>query len=95
MKRIGIGILITSLIVGVLPLLSVVTAGFLSTIFGCALNEGDTSMCPTVFGDIGELLYTMGVFGWFLFYTIPLGMIGILIGGIVITIGVLRDKKHS
>ena len=95
MKKTAIGILTASIIIGVLPLLSMIAAGLIASLFGCNLNEGDVSMCPTIFGDIGELLYTMGVFGWFLFYTVPLGGVGVVISIILFIIAFIRSKAQT
>ena len=95
MKKTALGILIASIIIAVLPLLSMIAAGLTASLFGCDLNEGDVSMCPTIFGDIGELLYTMGVFGWFLFYTVPLGAVGLVTSAILFIIAFIRNKART
>jgi hypothetical protein len=95
MKRMSIGILIVSFLVALVPVISLVLAVFLSTILNCSLNEGSVSACPTIFGDIGELLHAMRVFGSFLFYTAPIGLGGVMVGVIAFILGLMKDKKQS
>ncbi len=84
MKKAAIGILILSIITAILPLASVLLAGLAASLFGCQLDESGTSMCPTIFGDIGGLLSLMGMFGWLVFYSVPLGFAGALGGGVLL-----------
>lgn len=93
MKKAAITILMLSLFTAVLPLLSMLIAGFLANILGCTLNEADFSVCPSAFGDIGGLLSLMALFGWLIFYTIPLGFAGILLSVVFFIIHVLMKKK--
>jgi hypothetical protein len=93
MKKFAIATLILSIIVAILPLVSMFVAGFFAHIFGCTLNEADVSVCPTVFGDIGGMLSLMALFGWLVFYTVPLGCAGILISILFFTISAFKAKK--
>jgi hypothetical protein len=95
MKKHPYILLILSLLLAALPLLSVLIAGFAAHLFGCELNEGSVPQCPTIFGDIGSLLYTMGVFGWFIFYTLPLGVIGVGMSVALLAIKFFRKKKET
>ena len=95
MKKIAFLFLFTSISIAVLPLVSMITAGLIASLFGCSLDESGTSVCPTAFGDIGELLYMMGVFGWLLFYTVPLGIAGVLISAMFFIINYIRNKKNN
>lgn len=95
MKKIALIFALVSVSIAVLPLLSMLVAGLVARLFGCELNESDMSVCPTVFGDIGSTLYLMGVFGWLLFYSVPLGICGIVLSAILFAIAALRKKRNA
>ena len=56
------------------PLLSVLIASEAASVLGCTLNEGDAHPCPVLGVDIGDVLYSMFVAGWFMLMTLP-GMV--------------------
>ena len=58
------------------PLLLVMIAGIIAQICGAQLDEGSSHPCMVAGMDIGPLLYSMFVMGWFSLITIPLGVIG-------------------
>lgn len=93
MKKSAIRIILLSIFIGVLPIISLLLASLGATLFGCSTNESGTSQCPTVFGDMGEVLTLMGLFGWYVFYTIPVGLFGVLVGIILLLISFFRGKK--
>jgi hypothetical protein len=62
------------LFVACLPLASVAIAGEIASANGCQLDEGSVHPCIVNGRDIGETLYTMGVMGWLMLATIPLGL---------------------
>ncbi|HVX82443.1 MAG TPA: hypothetical protein VHB23_13805 [Devosiaceae bacterium] len=43
---------------------------------GCQVDEGNVHPCLINGGDYGELFYTLGVSGWFILLTAPLGLAG-------------------
>ena len=57
------------------PILSVVIAGTIASWNGCTLHEGFVNPCVVNGRDIGGTLYSMGVMGWFMLATIPIGAI--------------------
>jgi len=74
----------------VAPILSVLIASSIATATGSRLDEGGSHPC-IIFGvDIGELLYAMGVAGWFAFVTFPTGLLAILV---VIIVRGCRGRK--
>lgn len=89
--QIGCGLLIVLWMV--LPLLSVFTAYTIGNAFNCQVDEGGVHPCVVAGQDIGEPLYTMGVLGWFMFITIPSGLVALVIFLIVLLVGWLRRKK--
>ena len=65
------------------PILSVVIAGTIASWNGCTLHEGFANPCVVGGRDIGSTLYAMGVMGWFMLATIPLGLISGLLWTII------------
>ena len=61
------------LLVALLPAISVVVAGGIADANGCRLHEGFQNPCLVGGNDIGDTLYVMGVLGWFMLATLPLG----------------------
>lgn len=62
----------------VCPMIPVVICGVIAAGCGCHVDEGSVHPCIVFGRDIGHLLYTMGVMGWFGLITFPTG-IGALI----------------
>jgi hypothetical protein len=60
---------------GISPILIAMFAGFIASLFGHQLNEGSAPDIPL----IGDLLYAMGVMGWFSLLTLPVAGFGLLI----------------
>lgn len=59
--------------VALLPVASVAVAGLVAEAAGCTLNEARAHPCVIAGLDWGGLLYTMGVLGWLMLATIPIG----------------------
>jgi hypothetical protein len=57
-----------------LPLFSVAVAGEIASANNCQLDEGSVHPCIVNGRDMGQTLYTMGVMGWFMLVTIPVGL---------------------
>lgn len=91
--RIGCGLLIVLWMV--LPLLSVFTSYTIGNAFDCQVDEGGVHPCVVAGQDIGEALYTLGVMGWFMFFTIPSGLVALAVLLIAILIDWLRRKKNA
>lgn len=89
--QIGCGLLIVLWMI--LPLLSVLTAYAIGNAFDCQVDEGSAHSCVVAGQDIGEMLYAMGVMGWFMFITIPSGLVALIVFLIVLLVGWLRRKK--
>lgn len=65
------------------PLMSVVIAGTVASWNGCTLHEGFVNPCVVNGRDVGETLYAMGVMGWFMLATLPLGAIAFVVWTLV------------
>jgi hypothetical protein len=62
------------LFVAFLPVVSVAIAGGIANANGCQLDEGSAHPCIVNGQDVGETLYAMGVMGWLMLVTIPIGL---------------------
>jgi hypothetical protein len=60
------------------PILSVLAASFVASWNGCAVPEGFANRCVVFGAKFGGLLYSMGVLGWFMLMTLPLGAISLI-----------------
>jgi hypothetical protein len=57
------------------PIGSVVFCGVIANAYGCKVDEGSVHPCVINGHDYGELLYSLGVMGWFMLVTIPGGLV--------------------
>ena len=55
------------------PIGSVIACSVIANANGCRVDEGSVHPCVIHGKDYGELLYTLGVLGWFMLLTIPAG----------------------
>lgn len=58
------------------PIGSVMLCGAIANAYGCKVDEGSVHPCIINGHDYGEVLYDLGVMGWFMLVTIPGGMVG-------------------
>ena len=72
------------LLVALAPVISVIVAGSIADANGCTLNEGSVHPCIVNGEDIGSTLYTLGMMGWFMIATIPLGAGALLLWAVVL-----------
>ena len=72
------------------PIISVVLCGIIANAYGCKVDEGSIHPCMINGQDYGHLLYTLGVSGWFMLLTLP---IGALVGAIWLVVLVLHRAK--
>ena len=77
------------------PIASVAAAALVASWNGCVLNEGNVNPCVVGGKDIGETLYAMGVMGWFMLATIPLGVIAFVIWTVGWLIWYTRRQKAA
>jgi hypothetical protein len=57
------------------PLLPLCIAGAAADLAGCRLDEGSVHPCMIAGTDFGSLLYDMGVMGWLMLLTFPVGLL--------------------
>lgn len=75
------------------PIASVVIAGTIASWNGCTLHEGFPNPCVVNGKDMGDTLYAMGVMGWFMLATIPLGAISFVVWTLVWVF--VRKRKEA
>lgn len=66
-------LMLIGLAICIAPLASTFVAGSIATHYGCQLDEGSVHPCVIGGVDRGQTLYTMGVMGWMMLFTIPIG----------------------
>jgi hypothetical protein len=57
------------------PVASVMLCSWIANTHGCKVDEGSVHPCIINGHDYGELLYQLGVMGWFMLVTIPGGLV--------------------
>ena len=72
-----------------LPMVPVVVASVIASACGCKLDEGSAHTCIVLGKDIGGVLYSMGVMGWFSLLTVPSGFLAL----VVFTVMIIKERK--
>ena len=67
------------------PIGSVMLCAAIANANGCKVDEGSAHPCIINGHDYGELLYELGVMGWFMLVTIPGGLVA-FVGWLVLVI---------
>ncbi len=88
-------VLLLIALVALSPLISVAIAGEIASSHGCQLDEGSIHPCMVNGQDMGETLYSMGVMGWFMLVTIPIGGLVFIVYllGVVIFYVIKRSRQ--
>ena len=73
-----IGVILIGL-VAFAPIASVVACSIIANSAGCHVDEGSVHPCVINGHDYGELLYTLGVMGWFMLITLPAGALAFMV----------------
>ena len=82
-RRIMLWLLALIVLLGALPVISVLAASAIADVQNCPLDEGSAHACLLFGRDISETLYTMFVAGWFGLITIPTALVALIIWGVV------------
>jgi hypothetical protein len=77
------------------PIGSVVACSWIANAYGCKVDEGSVHPCLINGIDRGELLYTLGVLGWLMLVTLPVGGLAVLVWIVVLIVHRSRWKKRS
>ena len=73
-------LVIFSVIFAVLPIISIAIAYGIASLNDCRVNEAGANPCMVFGMNVGDALYSMNVLGWFALFTIPIGVVGLIIG---------------
>ncbi len=98
---IAIHIVVVLVILGLAfaPLASVAVAGGIANANGCQLDEGSAHPCVVNGQDLGETLYTLGVMGWLMLVTVPLGLgaagLYLLVVAVVVLVRKRREQRNE
>lgn len=66
-----------------LPIVSMLLANILSNLLDCSTAYAGAESCKIGGQFMGETVYNMFTFGWVGFYSIPIGIVGVIISGII------------
>jgi hypothetical protein len=87
---------VASAIFAVLPIGIVLAVGIIGNVLDCVVDESGTSVCMLLGVDIGGMLATIGILGWFALITIPIGVVIGALFLILLVIGlVLRGISNA
>jgi hypothetical protein len=83
-------------LVAAAPLISALIAGSIASANDCRLDEGSSHTCLVNGRDLGPTLYSMGVFGWLMIATIPIGLVVLVVYLVIMLIVwiILRRRKN-
>lgn len=82
-----------SILAAVFPAIPTLVAALIAKANNCVLHEGFKNPCVVLGLDIGDVLYPMGVSMWFLFLSVPVGALGLLISVIWFAIAFFRKEQ--
>ena len=90
-------VILLILLVAFAPLLGVMWVGYVAEANGCQVDEGSPHPCIVNGKDIGQTLYSVGVMGWLMIATIPLGLLaaGIYLAIVVIVYLIRRARRAA
>lgn len=95
LRRAGFWLFIGGLVFALWPVAAVLVATGLTAITGCDVNEGGVQACNLLGLDIGELLYTLFVSGWYALVTLPIGGIAAFVGLIVYIVARVAGRSSK
>jgi len=95
MKKPMIRALAIIVLIGALPLVSLLSAVAVTSLYGCALDEGSVHPCLVLGHDLGELFYAMAVSAWLMFFTLPAAALALVVWLIVIIVARIRRRKAT
>jgi hypothetical protein len=76
------------------PIGSVMLCAGIANAYGCKVDEGSVHPCIINGHDYGELLYDLGVMGWFMLVTIPSGLVAFASWLIVLILHRVSQRKR-
>lgn len=86
-------VLLLILLAAFAPVISVAIAGAVAEAHGCTLHEGFKNPCLINGVDYGDTLYTMGVLGWFMLATLPIGAFACFIWAVILIVHLVSRRR--
>jgi hypothetical protein len=77
------------------PIGSVVACSIMASHYGCHVDEGSVHPCMANGKDIGPLLYQLGVLGWLMFVTLPIGALAFCIWLVILLVHHSSWRKRA
>jgi hypothetical protein len=77
------------------PIASVATCAWIANAHGCKVDEGSVHPCLINGKDYGQLLYTLGVMGWLMLITLPVGALAFALWVAVLVLHRTRWRKTN
>jgi hypothetical protein len=62
--------------------------------YGCKVDEGSTHPCMINGNNYGQLLYTLGVLGWLMLVTLPVGLFAFVFWLLILILHRERWRKR-
>lgn len=76
------------------PIGSVILCAAIANVYGCKVDEGSVHPCFINGQDYGHVLYTLGVLGWLMLFTLPAGLFAFVIWLIILILHRERWRKR-
>lgn len=92
-KNVSKWLFLGSIVFALLPIASLVLSFLLSNLLNCSTAYAGEESCKIGGQFVGDVVYSMFTFGWFMIYTIPLGLIGIVIATIMFGLRKAKNKQ--
>jgi hypothetical protein len=78
------------------PVLLAMSAGWIASLFGAELNEGSPPNIGGIAGPlISQALYFLGVCGWLILFTVPIGVCLFISYTIYVVVGLFRNRRAT
>jgi hypothetical protein len=77
------------------PIGSVILCSVIANAYGCKVDEGSVHPCIINGQDYGHFLYSLGVSGWFMLFTLPAGLFAFVIWLVVLILHRANWRKRE
>jgi hypothetical protein len=77
------------------PIGSVMLCAWIANAYGCKVDEGSVHPCIINGHDYGKLLYDLGMMGWFMLVTMPVGLLAFVVWFILLILHQASWRKRA
>jgi len=88
-------IFVLIVLVAFAPVGCVVACGLIANANGCRVDEGSVHSCMINGSDYGDLLYELGMMGWFMLLTLPAGTFAFVVWLIVLILHRVNWRQRA